>query len=227
MVIVGAGPVGSLAALYAAQRGYNVEVYELRPDPRRPGSGSFGTARSMNLTISERGMKALRKAEQPDLLQRVIDASIPFENNLAIDCKDLTCALLDSLDALSNIKIFFNHKFVRVNFHGTALFEDEDWLSHSAEVKFDMMLGADGAHSTVRYNMKVSCRDYQHEYIDLFWCEFNIKPGKAHNDGARGWKIMPNCLHIWPAGDFTFIAIPNKDGYLPAPSSCQRVSLPR
>lgn len=31
MVIVGAGPVGSLAALYAAQRGYQVEVYELRP----------------------------------------------------------------------------------------------------------------------------------------------------------------------------------------------------
>lgn len=29
-VIVGAGPVGSLAALYAARRGYTVEVYELR-----------------------------------------------------------------------------------------------------------------------------------------------------------------------------------------------------
>lgn len=30
-VIVGAGPVGSLAALYAAQRGHDVEIYELRP----------------------------------------------------------------------------------------------------------------------------------------------------------------------------------------------------
>ena len=29
-VVVGAGPVGALAALYAAQRGHNVEVYELR-----------------------------------------------------------------------------------------------------------------------------------------------------------------------------------------------------
>jgi 2-polyprenyl-6-methoxyphenol hydroxylase-like FAD-dependent oxidoreductase len=29
-VVVGAGPVGSLAALYAAQRGHHVEVYELR-----------------------------------------------------------------------------------------------------------------------------------------------------------------------------------------------------
>ena len=29
-VVVGAGPVGSLAALYAAKRGHDVEVYELR-----------------------------------------------------------------------------------------------------------------------------------------------------------------------------------------------------
>ncbi len=29
-VVVGAGPVGSLAALYAAQRGHEVEIYELR-----------------------------------------------------------------------------------------------------------------------------------------------------------------------------------------------------
>lgn len=31
VVVVGAGPVGSLAALYAAQRGHDVEIYELRP----------------------------------------------------------------------------------------------------------------------------------------------------------------------------------------------------
>ena len=30
VVVVGAGPVGSLAALYAAQRGYDVDIYELR-----------------------------------------------------------------------------------------------------------------------------------------------------------------------------------------------------
>jgi len=30
VVVVGAGPVGSLAALYAATRGNDVEVYELR-----------------------------------------------------------------------------------------------------------------------------------------------------------------------------------------------------
>ena len=30
IVVVGAGPVGSLAALYAARRGHDVELYELR-----------------------------------------------------------------------------------------------------------------------------------------------------------------------------------------------------
>lgn len=35
VVVVGAGPVGSLAALYAAQRGHDVEIYELRPGESR------------------------------------------------------------------------------------------------------------------------------------------------------------------------------------------------
>ena len=29
-IVIGAGPVGALAALYAAQRGHEVEIYELR-----------------------------------------------------------------------------------------------------------------------------------------------------------------------------------------------------
>jgi len=29
-IVIGAGPVGALAAIYAAQRGHQVEVYELR-----------------------------------------------------------------------------------------------------------------------------------------------------------------------------------------------------
>ena len=38
VVVVGAGPVGALAALYAAVRGHDVDIYELRPgapDPSR------------------------------------------------------------------------------------------------------------------------------------------------------------------------------------------------
>jgi NADPH-dependent 2,4-dienoyl-CoA reductase/sulfur reductase-like enzyme len=44
IVVIGAGPVGSLAALYAANRGEHVEIYELRsgesfsPSTRASGS---------------------------------------------------------------------------------------------------------------------------------------------------------------------------------------------
>ena len=36
VIVVGAGPVGTLAALYAAQRGHHVEVYELRGGKSHP-----------------------------------------------------------------------------------------------------------------------------------------------------------------------------------------------
>lgn len=41
VVVVGAGPVGALAALYAAKRGDEVHVYELR-DGKRPIFKYFG-----------------------------------------------------------------------------------------------------------------------------------------------------------------------------------------
>lgn len=44
IVVIGAGPVGALAALYAASRGYDVEVYELRGG-RRMIAAKFHTRR--------------------------------------------------------------------------------------------------------------------------------------------------------------------------------------
>jgi kynurenine 3-monooxygenase len=41
--VVGAGPVGALAALYAARRGYDVDVYELRGGKSMSGSIAFET----------------------------------------------------------------------------------------------------------------------------------------------------------------------------------------
>ena len=55
--VVGAGPVGALAALYAARRGYEVDVYELRGGTfasRIVASGSiltlFRSSRCLNNT---------------------------------------------------------------------------------------------------------------------------------------------------------------------------------
>src|SRR5438094_10244438 len=58
LVIIGAGPVGSLLALTLAQRGLSVDVYERRPDMRRV---EIGAGRSINLAVSTRGLHALHE----------------------------------------------------------------------------------------------------------------------------------------------------------------------
>ena len=76
------------------------------------------------------------------------------------------------------------------------------------EVDFDLLIGADGAHSAVRFHMMKYARvTYQQEYIDTLWCEFHIQPKQPDSSFA----IDANHLHIWPAGSFMFIAIPSLD----------------
>lgn len=76
-------------------------------------------------------------------------------------------------------------------------------------VEFDLLIGADGAHSATRYHMMKYARvTYQQEYIDTLWCEFCIQPRTSKSLFA----MSPNHLHIWPGSSFMFIAIPSLDG---------------
>ena len=58
--IIGAGLAGALMATLLARRGWKVEVYESRGDPRVHG---FAGGRSINLALAERGLHALRAAD--------------------------------------------------------------------------------------------------------------------------------------------------------------------
>ncbi|KAI0868215.1 FAD/NAD(P)-binding domain-containing protein [Hypoxylon argillaceum] len=245
-VVVGAGPVGSLAALYAAKRGYQVEIYELRSDLRDPSTTPLNFTKSINLALSERGINAMRHADHDKLIQHVVSATIPMRGRMihgrnpdgalyeaaqdydvhgrtifAVDRAGLNERLLDILDEMPNVKFFFNHKLTGADFkQRKAWFEFRDQSTTSdrpaeIEIDFDFMIGADGAHSAVRYHlMKYTRMNYNQEYIDTLWCEFQIKP----NDTANGpspepkFRISPNHLHIWPGKEFMFIAIPSDDG---------------
>src|SRR5690606_17620443 len=57
IMIIGAGLCGSLLALRLGQRGYNVNVYEMRPDLR---TANISAGRSINLALSDRGFKAVK-----------------------------------------------------------------------------------------------------------------------------------------------------------------------
>ncbi|KAI0966450.1 FAD/NAD(P)-binding domain-containing protein [Xylaria arbuscula] len=245
-VVVGAGPVGSLAALYAAKRGYQVEIYELRSDLRDPSTTPLNFTKSINLALSERGINAMRHADHEKLIQHVFSATIPMRGRMihgrtpdgalyeaaqdydihgrtiyAVDRAGLNKRLLDILDDMPNVKFFFNHKLTGADFKKRkAWFEYRDNNTNSSrpaeiEIDFDFMIGADGAHSAVRYHlMKFTRMNYTQEYVDTLWCEFQIKPHDSSSSQAAGskFRISPNHLHIWPGKKFMFIAIPSDDG---------------
>ncbi|KAF2089192.1 FAD/NAD(P)-binding domain-containing protein [Saccharata proteae CBS 121410] len=244
-LVVGAGPVGALAALYAAGRGDEVEVYELRGDLRDPSTTPLNFTKSINLALSERGINSLRRAKCPGLVEAVLDETIPMHGRMihgrkngenyeesqsydvqgrfisAVDRASLNKRLLDELEKMPNVKLYFNHKLVGADYKKcVAWFEKKQSTrtdhpqnpTQEIEVKFDFMIGADGAHSAVRYHlMKYTRMDYMQEYIDTLWCEFHIDRDAAASSKHDGFKISPNHLHIWPGGSFMFIAIPSLD----------------
>ena len=57
-VLVGSGLAGGLLAAYLGRRGYDVDLYERRADPRE---GNIVGGRSINLAISTRGIRALER----------------------------------------------------------------------------------------------------------------------------------------------------------------------
>jgi kynurenine 3-monooxygenase len=75
-LIVGAGLAGSLMACYLARQGYDVAVYERRPDPRRKG---YAGGRSINLALSARGLKGLAGV---GLDKVVLAESIPMRGRM-------------------------------------------------------------------------------------------------------------------------------------------------
>lgn len=206
-------------------------------DLRDPQTTPLNFTKSINLAISERGIHALRHTGLPTLCDEVLSETTPMKgrmlhlkkngryvqeaqlydahgrNLLALDRTSLNTSLLDHLDTLPNVKFFFNYKLISADFRKKlAWFErhlpaDDPIRGTEVERSFDFMIGADGAHSAVRYHlMKFTPMSYQQEYIDKLWCQFHV-PASKNGD----YRIPPNYLHIWPQDDSMFIALPNRD----------------
>ncbi len=226
ILIIGAGLCGSLLALRLAQRGYNVNVYEMRPDLRKV---DISAGRSINLAFSSRGNKAIKlvgleaqvKALCIPMHGRMIHdkngdtfqsnySGRPDEYINSISREALNALLLNEAEKHNNVHIHFNRKCTSVNFENTtAHFKTYDTDEEFVE-DADCIIATDGAGSTLRksyYAGKKFLFSFSQNYLTHGYKELTILP-----EGENGYKIHKNALHIWPRGSFMLIALPNLDG---------------
>ena len=221
VAVVGAGLVGSLLALGLKRRGFNVAVFERRPDPRT--SGVIG-GRSINLALSDRGLLGLAAAGVLDDVEQVVvpmpgrrmharDGQTTFmpyglngEAIRSVSRGGLNLKLIELCRA-ADIPMHFDAVCVDLDpQNGKATFEHPD--GSRLLVEAGLVAGADGAFSAARRPfMRADRFDYQQEYLAHGYKELAIPAGPG---GA--FQFEKNALHIWPRQSFMLIALPNLDG---------------
>ncbi|KAK9808636.1 hypothetical protein WJX72_000965 [[Myrmecia] bisecta] len=159
-VVVGAGPAGSLMAMYLAQRGYQVKVYERRSRPQRDDSKY--SLRSYPMVISQRALKALAEVGAAPLChsgppaQGIVLLANGGKQPMAsgarqVDRVTLGADLITEAQRLfpQHIQFLFGQKLADIDFQGqTATVTDA--AGHPRRVPYDLLIGADGASSRVR-----------------------------------------------------------------------------
>jgi kynurenine 3-monooxygenase len=222
ITIIGAGLAGAVLATLLARRGWRVDVYEKRGDPRLHG---YGGGRSINLALAERGRHALRLAggDEAVMAQAVMmrgrmvhfaDGRTDLQRYGRDDSEviwsvhrgELNVILLDIAER-AGARLHFSRALESADFPArVATFRDP--VSGVAEtVDFCSLVGADGAGSSLRSAMAGEADlGERTEYLGHSYKELEIPPS---SDG--GFRIEPNALHIWPRGRYMCIALPNDE----------------
>ncbi|MFN0157480.1 MAG: FAD-dependent oxidoreductase [Bacteroidota bacterium] len=222
--LVGAGLAGSLLSIYLARRGFDVDVYERRPDMRKV---SIGGGRSINLALSTRGIHALKEV---GVLEQVMKIAIPMKGRMmhavsgeltfqrygkddteviyATSRSQLNMALMDAAERLPNVKLHFNRKCTGMNLaSGELELIDETSGEHITD-QAGTVIGTDGSASALRTAMEELPQfNSSQQYLEYGHKELAIPAGPM---GA--WLLEKHALHIWPRGTFMLIALPNIDG---------------
>ena len=219
-VVVGAGLVGSLWAIFLARRGYKVDLYEKRPDMRQV---QISAGRSINLALSHRGFRAL---EWVGLAQKIYEIALPMEgrriHNLdgkvhfqpyglegqaiySVSRRALNILLLNAAEE-AGVSIHFRHVCREIDWKSRKItfFREED--QKTIEVSPPLVFGCDGAFSACRMAMlRLNRFNYSQLYLQHGYKELTIPPREG------SWALDPGSLHIWPRHQFMLIALPNPD----------------
>ncbi|KAL4784566.1 hypothetical protein BJX76DRAFT_326938 [Aspergillus varians] len=241
VVIIGAGPVGCLAALYAASRGDDVELYELRGDLRVPGTIPLNFTKSINLSLSHRGITAIQRSNREDVIKEILREVVPLygrmihgrydgklweapqaydvhgRNNFSADRGMLNHVFLDELERMPNIKLFFNHKLTGADFRA-----NKAWFER--QLPGDALPGSSGRAPEIQVDFDFLIgADGAHSATRYHMMKFaRVDYQQEYIDTLwcefrmepspqNDFLISPSHLHIWPGKEFMFIALPSVD----------------
>lgn len=218
--IVGAGLAGALLAVLLARRGFSINLYDRRPDPRT--SNAEG-GRSINLALAARGIRALEHAGVMDDIRPLI---IPMRGRMVHDLSGKTTlqpygqreheviysvgraalnrALIEAAGRHETVSLHFNQTCIAADTERNVLrFRGTD----EYETALTPTIATDGAGSAIRLSLASTKHVVsREEWLDHDYKELTIPP-----QTARG-VLDANALHVWPRGGFMLIALPNTDG---------------
>ena len=222
-IIVGAGLVGSLWAVYLAKAGYKVTIYERRTDIRKT---VISAGKSINLALSNRGWKALDTVGVGDEVRKF---AIPMYGRMMHDLEGnltyqqygkedqaiysvsrglVNARMMDMAEQKGNATIFFQHECRKVDLEKGIVYLTNMQSQEQFEDQADLVFAIDGAFSAVRYNsmQKLDRFNYSQNFIADGYREILLP---ANEDGSS--KMDTSALHIWPRGRFMMIALANND----------------
>src|SRR5947209_18679688 len=224
-VLIGSGLAGGLLAAYLGRRGYEVDLYERRGDPRE---GNMVGGRSINLALSTRGIHAL---QQIGIADEVLKHAIPMRGRMiheksgrlhfapydvdpnkhinSIGRAALNTTVIQAAQRFPNVRVHFNHKCTGVDLDSATAQLLNTSTSQPLSAQADSVIGVDGAFSAVRQSMQLAIANFQYNesYLAHGYKELTIPPCR---NGC--WQMEKNALHIWPRKSFMMIALPNPDG---------------
>ena len=225
IAIAGAGLCGTLMAIRLAEYGYQVDLYERRPDLRKT---DISAGRSINLALSDRGLNAL---DMIGLKAKVSEEIIPMHGRMihpsdgenamysysgrpgqyinSVSRGGLNMTLLDKAEQSDNINLLFEANVRSVDIKASTL---TVIINGEEKTKtYDVIFGSDGAGSAVRRTLQAQSSrlrfDFQQKWLSTGYKELHIPPTTE-----GGWKIEKHALHIWPRNGHMMIALPNLDG---------------
>ncbi len=223
VIVVGAGLVGSLWAVFLARRGYSVKVFERRSDMRSAG---YSGGKSINLAMSERGWKAIEKAGIREKIEKV---AIPMPGRMihsmaseltfqpygkegeaiySVSRGGLNLELLNIAGTFPNVEFFFDHRCTDVDLNNPTITFEDLKTGEIKTIEAPLIFATDGAFSAVRNVLQRTDRfNYRQFYLEHGYKELHIPP--LENGEHR---MKPGALHIWPRGNHMLIALPNADG---------------